>query len=91
MTQLRAKRSNPTPLKRAAQLLEMRDETARNLGERYNALVELYRPAIRAALPSSGCTIAAATRVIEQLGPAGDDPAVKRLVTCSAIELALAS
>ena len=91
MTQLRAKRSTSTPLKRAAQLERLRIETMAMLGDRYTASIAPFQPLIRRAAPQFGCVIAAAGHLVEQLGAEGNDPAIKRLMTCAAVELALAS
>jgi len=76
-------------MKRANQLLTMRDQLATQLGEKYRPSIETYMPFVSAAVARCGCAITAANEVIQLLGDMGDDIAVKRLVTCAALELAL--
>ena len=76
-------------MKRANQLLTMRDQMASQLGEKYRPSIETYLPFVSAAAQRCGCAITAANQVIDLLGDIGEDIAVKRLVTCAAVELAL--
>lgn len=79
-------------MKRANQLLTMRDALVEQLGDQYRAGIATYMPFVSVeAQRCGGCALTAADRVIRRLGDLGDDIAVKRLVTCAAVEYALAS
>lgn len=78
-------------IRQAMRLLTLRDNTARELGEEtYQASVAQFTPFLRAEMKTCPCSITAANRLIEKLQDLGADLAVKRLVTCAAVDLALA-
>jgi hypothetical protein len=88
MTQQRVK--NNREIRESIRLLTMRDQIRDQLGESYSGTVERFVPFVTAQLRRYGCPRVAAAHVCELLETQmAVDPAIKRLVMCAALDVAL--
>lgn len=77
-------------LRTANRLLEMRDDVRKQFGERYDNAIAPFIPFTTIELQRCGCPQLTATRVLRLLSTQQQsDLAVKRLVMCAALEVAL--
>lgn len=89
----RAKTPKATPARQALKLLELRDQLRNELGEViYLQKTKPFQPYVASAMQTFGCPIRAAAHVVNLLDASQHtDITAKKLITCAAVDLALAS